>query len=125
MVDHVVGGVGGGVLLDSDLGDVVDLVVDLVANRGHGNSRGSLDLNSLDSSWSSNMVGSSRGNSNGGSWGNVMIGNRSNGRCSLHLNSLDLSNSRSSNCVVSNNRGSVGNRINKSILVNIFRESLQ
>merc|ERR1719206_1492766 len=114
MVDHVVGGVGGGVLLDSDLGDVVDLVVDLVANlvdnrscgnmvvgnRGHGNSRGSLD------SWSSNMVGSSRGNSNGGSWGNMMIGNRSNSRGSLHLNSLDLSNSRSSNCVVSNNRGS-------------------
>merc|ERR1719320_1355022 len=142
MVDHVVGGVGGGVLLDSDLGDMVDLVVDLVANlvdnrscgnmvvgnRGHGNSRGSLD-----SSWSSNVVGS-RGNSNCGSWGNVMIGNRSNSnsRCSLHLNSLDLSNSRSSNCVVSNNRGSygdnrgsVGNRINKSILVHIFRESFQ
>merc|ERR1712013_669882 len=87
----------------------------VVGNRGHGNSRCSLDLNSLDSSrssnmvgssWSSNMVGSSRGNSNGGSWG--------------------------SNCVVSNNRGSygdnrgsVGNRINKSILVHIFRESLQ
>merc|ERR1719422_1624628 len=100
----------------------------VVGNRGHGNSRGSLDLNSLDSSWSSNMVGSS----SGGSWGNVMIGNRSNGRGGLHLNSLDLSNSRSSNCVVSNNRGSygdnrgsVGNRINKSILVNIFRESFQ
>merc|ERR1712112_731801 len=78
------------------------------------------------------MVGSSRGNSNCGSWGNVMIGNRGNSRCSLHLNSLDLSNSRGSNCVVSNNRGSygdnrgsVGNRINKSILVDIFRESLQ
>merc|ERR1719250_300969 len=113
----------------------------VVGNRGHGNSRGSLDLKSLDSSWSSNMVGSSwgnmmignrsngRGNSNGGSWGHVMIGNSRGG---LHLNSLDLSNSRSSNCVVSNNRGSyrdnrgsVGNRINKSILVHIFRESLQ
>merc|ERR1712013_234709 len=126
---------------------MVDLVVDLVANlvdnrscgnmvvgnRGHGNSRCSLDLNSLDNSWSSNMVGSSRGNmAIGSSWGNMMIGNRSNGRGSLHLNSLDLSNSRSSNCVVSNyrgsygdNRGSVGNRINKSILVNIFRESFQ
>merc|ERR1719317_1081302 len=95
----------------------------VVGNRGHGNSRGSLD------SWSSNMVGSSRGNSrgnsncgswgnmmvgsswgnsNGGSWGNMMIGNRSNDRGCLHLNSLDLSNSRSSNCVVSNNRGSYG-----------------
>ena len=96
MVDHVVGGVGGGVLLDSDLGDVVDLVVDLVANLvdnrscgnmdgwssnmvvgngGNSNSRGSLDLNSLDSSnsWSSNMVGSSRGNSNCGSWDNTSM----------------------------------------------------
>merc|ERR1719317_1855298 len=156
MVDHVVGGVGGGVLLDSDLGDLVDLVVDLVAklvdnrgcgnmvvgNRGHGNSRCSLDSwssnmvgsrgNSNCGSWDNMMVGSSWGNSNGGSWGNVMIGNRGNSRGSLHLNSLDLSNSRSSNCVVSNNRGSyrdnrgsVGNRINKSILVHIFRESLQ
>merc|ERR1719250_326832 len=84
----------------------------VVGNRGHGNSRGSLDLNSLDSSWGNMMIGNSRGG--------------------LHLNSLDLSNSWSSNCVVSNNRGSygdnrgsVGNRINKSILVHIFRESLQ
>merc|ERR1719317_1440358 len=128
---------------------MVDLVVDLVANlvdnrscgnmvvgnRGHGNSRGSLDSwssNMVGSSWGSNMVGSSWGNSNCGSWGNMMIGNRSNGRGCFHLNSLDLSNSRSSNCVVSNNRGSygdnrgsVGNRINKSILVHIFRESFQ
>merc|ERR1719250_296212 len=95
MVDHVVGGVGGGVLLDSDLGDVVDLVVDLVANLvdnrscgnmdgwssnmvvgngGNSNSRGGLDLNSLDSSnsWGSNMVGS-RGNSNCGSWDNTSM----------------------------------------------------
>merc|ERR1719450_1571040 len=103
MVDHVVGGVGGGVLLDSDLGDVVDLVVDLVANLVDNRSRG-----------------------------NMVVGNRGHGnsRGSLDLNSLDLSNSRGSNCVVSNggsygdNRGSVGNRINKSILVDIFRESL-
>merc|ERR1719320_1432276 len=136
MVDHVVGGVGGGVLLDSDLGDVVDLVVDLVANLVDNRSCGNMVVGNsrcgLDSSWSSNMVGSSWGNSNCGSWDNMMVGNRSNGRGCLHLNSLDLSNSRSSNCVVSNNRGSygdnrgsVGNRINKSILVHIFRESLQ
>merc|ERR1719317_993316 len=96
MVDHVVGGVGGGVLLKSDLGDVVDLVVDLVANLvdnrsggnmdgwssnmvvangGNSNGWGSLDLNSLDlsNSWSSNMVGSSRGNSNCGSWDNTSM----------------------------------------------------
>merc|ERR1719312_559256 len=98
---------------------MMDLVVDLVANLVDNRSCG-------------NMVVGSRGNSNGCSWGNMMIGNRGNGRGCLHFNSLDLSNSRSSNCVVSNNRGSygdnrgsVGNRINKSILVHIFRESLQ
>merc|ERR1719193_1520960 len=95
MVDDVMGGVGGGVLLDSDLGDVVDLVVDLVTNmvdnrssgnvdswggnvvvcnRGNSNSRGGLDLDSLDSgnSRSSNMV-SSRSHSNCSSWGNTSV----------------------------------------------------
>merc|ERR1719370_533999 len=95
MVDDVVGGVGRGVLLDSDLGDMVDLVVDLVtnlvdnrscgnvdswgdnmvvSNGSNSNSRGSLDLNSLDSgnSWGGNMVGSS-GNSNCGSRGNTCV----------------------------------------------------
>merc|ERR1719431_614583 len=88
MVDDVVGGVGGGVLLDSDLGYMVDLVVDLVTdmvdsrcsnmvvgNRGNSNSRSSsLDLDSLDSSnsRSSNMVGS-RGNSNCGSRCNTSV----------------------------------------------------
>ena len=95
--------VGGGVLLDSDLGNMVDLVVglvtDLVGNRCCGN------------------VVSSRSNSNiGGS--------------SLYLDSLDSSNSWSSNCVVSNGGSdrddwsSVGDRVNKAILVDIFRESL-
>merc|ERR1719317_1422499 len=104
MVDHVVGGVGGGVLLDSDLGDMVDLVVDLVANLVDNRSCGNMD------GWSCNMV--------------VGNGGHGNSRCSLD--------SWSSNMVVSNNRGSygdnrgsVGNRINKSILVHIFRESLQ
>ena len=45
MVDHMVCGVGGGVLLYSDLGYMVDLVVD---NSGSiGNNRSSLHLNSL------------------------------------------------------------------------------
>merc|ERR1719233_564534 len=81
------GGVGGGVLLDSDLGDMVDLVVDLVTNmvdswggnvvvgnRGDSNSRGGLDLDSLDSSnsRSGNMVGS-RSYSNCSSGGNTSV----------------------------------------------------
>merc|ERR1712061_579687 len=82
MVDDMVGGVGGGVLLDSDLWDMVDLVVDLVANmmdnwscgnmvgsRGNGNSRGSLHLNSLDS------------------WGSIVVSNRSNGKSGSRGNS--------------------------------------
>merc|ERR1712002_1446216 len=103
MVDNVVGGVGGGVLLDSDLGDMVDLVVDLVTNL-------------VDNRSSGNMV-SSRSNSNSRS-------------SSLHLDSLDSSNSRGCNCVVCNGGSyrddwsSMGDRINKAILVDIFRESL-
>ena len=81
-------------LLDSDLGNLVDLVVGLVTDSG---SRG-------------NMVVGHRSNSNSGG-------------SSLHLDSLDSSNSWSSNCVVSNG-GSVGDRVNKAILVDIFRESL-
>merc|ERR1719431_1569134 len=120
MVDDVVGGVGGGVLLDSDLGYMMDLVVDLVTNM-------------LDNRGSGDMVGS-RGNSNGGSRSNMVVGNRSNSNSrssSLDLDSLDSGNSRSSNCVVSNGGSyrddwsSVGDRVNKPILVDIFRESLQ
>ena len=89
-------------LLDSDLGNMVDLVVGLATDCG---SRG-------------NMVVGHRSNSNSGG-------------SSLHLDSLDSSNSWSSNCVVSNGGSdrddwsSVGDRVNKAILVDIFRESLQ
>merc|ERR1712212_1200585 len=94
---------------------VVDLVTNMVDNRGSGN------------------VVSSRSNSNCGSWSNVVVSNRSNSDSrggSLHLDSLDSSNCWSSNCVVSNGGSyrdywsSVGDRVNKSILVDIFRESL-
>merc|ERR1711872_836174 len=93
---------------------VMDLVANLVDNRG-----------------SSNMVGS-RGNSN--SRGSNMVSNRGNRNCgsrgnsSLDLNSLD---SRGSDSMVSNrgsnwnNWGSVGDRINETILIHILRESLQ
>ena len=83
-------------LLDSDLGNMVDLVVDLVT-----------DL--VDNGCCGNVV-SSRGN--------MVVGHRSNsnsGGCSLHLDSLDSSSSWSS----------MGDRVNKAILVDIFRESLQ
>merc|ERR1711970_1386845 len=99
---------------------MVDLVADLVTNL-------------VDNRSSGDMVGS-RGNSNCGSRSNMVVGNRSNSNSrssSLDLDSLDSSNSRSSNCVVSNGGSyrddwcSVGDRVNKAILVDIFRESLQ
>jgi len=65
VVDHVAGGVGGNMLLDRDLGDMVDLVVDIVANmldnRGGGNSNwGSMSI-SGNSRGSMSVGGNSRG----------------------------------------------------------------
>ena len=109
VVDDVVGGVGLHMLLDCHLWDMLDSVVDLVANMmsnwdGVGsNSRGS---NSLDN-W---------GGLDSGSWDD----------------SLDSSNSWGSNSMVYNwgshsmdNWDSLANRINKSILIQVLRESLQ
>merc|ERR1712038_2055572 len=78
-------------------------------NNSSGNSRSSLNLNSLDFS---------RGGSNNmmGKWGSIGIsGSGNNSRGSLNLNSLDLS----------NNWSSMGNRVNKTVLIDIFRESFQ
>merc|ERR1719431_1567541 len=96
MVDDVVGGVGGGVLLDSDLGYMVDLVVDLVANMV--DNRGSGDMNSRGS--------------------NMVVGNRGNSNCrgSLDLDSLDSSNCRSSNMVGSRGNSNCGSRCNTSVV---------
>merc|ERR1719250_193362 len=75
MVDHMVGGVGGDMLLDSDLGNMVDLVVDLnsnlVDNRGSGNCNWSSMSNS---NWSS------MGNSNRGSMSKSKRGSMSNSK---------------------------------------------
>merc|ERR1711973_792664 len=110
MVDDVLGGVVGHVLLDGNLGNMMDLVVDLVSNMlnnwGSGNSMDSwgsssicnswgsngLDLSSLDSNWSSS-IGNSGGSSIGNSW--------------------------SSNGMNSN---SLADWINESILVKVLRE---
>merc|ERR1719495_137490 len=132
MVDDVLGGVVGHVLLDRDLGNVLNLVVDLVANMldnwGSGNSIGSnWGSNSLDSNWGSNSLDLSSLDSNWGSsicnsWGsNSMDSWGSNSMDSWGSNSI-CSNSWGSNSMDSN---SLANGINKSILVKVFGESLK
>merc|ERR1712112_639687 len=128
-------------LLDGNLGNMMDLVVDLVSNMlnnwGSGNSRdsNSLDLSSLDSNWSSSSIGNSWGSNMMDSWGRNSIGH-SWGSNSLDLSSLNLNwgnsldsnwgssigNSWSSNGMNSN---SLANWINESILVKVLRESLE
>merc|ERR1712106_376588 len=71
MVDHMGGAVGGDMLLDRDLGNMVDVVVDLISNlvdnRGSGNSnRGSMgnsNWGSMSNSKRSRMGNSKRSNS--------------------------------------------------------------
>merc|ERR1712198_591982 len=76
MVDDVLGGVMGHMLLDGNLGNMMDLVVDLVSNMlnnwGSGNSMdswdsSSLDLSSLNLNWG-NSLDSNWGSSIGNSW---------------------------------------------------------
>jgi len=99
VVDHVAGGVGGNMLLDRDLGNMVDLVVDIVANlvdnRGGGNSN-----------WGSMSIGgNSRGSMSigGNSWGSMSIGGNSRGGMSNSGDSRSSigSNSWSSDSVTS------------------------
>merc|ERR1711915_338501 len=107
VVDDMVSGVGAGVLLDSHLRDMVNLVVDLIANML--DNWGSSNMNS----WSSNSMVCSRSNSSSdsgsslnlnsfdfsrggsnnmmGNWGSICIsGSWNNSRGSLNLNSLDF-----------------------------------
>merc|ERR1719369_833944 len=89
MVDHMVGGVCGGVLLYGDLGYMVDLVVDLVTN--------------MMNYWGSSNMDCWSGISNSGNW------------CSFYFHSLNCSNSRGSNhrgsrdysCSIGKNRSSL------------------
>merc|ERR1719431_1561916 len=111
MVDDVVGGVGGGVLLDSDLGYMVDLVVDLVTNMVDNRGSGNVD------SRSSNMVVGNRGNSNGRGGLDLDSLDSSNSRSSsLDLDSLDSSNCRGSNMVGSRGNSNCGSRCNTSVV---------
>merc|ERR1719500_623296 len=91
MVDNMVGGVGGGVSVDMDLGHMMNLGVDLVTNEtglrnqvgldslddtGSGDSNRSMDSMDLGDNSMGNSNWSSMGNSNWGSvsnsnWGSV------------------------------------------------------
>merc|ERR1740124_390102 len=121
----MVGGVGRGVLLDSDLGNMMDLVVDLVSNMldnwGSGN---------MVSSWGSNMV-SSWGSNMVGSWSSISISSSWGSNSNWGSNSMVVGNWGSNSVVVgkwcsnSNNWDSMGNWVNETILVHVLRESFQ
>merc|ERR1712198_66955 len=76
MVDDVLGGVMGHMLLDGNLGNMMDLGVDLVSNMmdswgsnsiGHSWGSNRLDLSSLNLNWG-NSLDSNWGSSIGNSW---------------------------------------------------------
>merc|ERR1712098_1038004 len=96
VVDHMAGGVGGNVLLDRDLGNMVDLVVDIVAdlvdNRGGS-----------DSNWGGMSIGSnSRGS--GDNRGSMSISSDSGSMSNSGDSGSSIGgNSRGSNSVSSNN----------------------
>merc|ERR1719381_439759 len=113
MVDDMLGGVVGYVLLDGNLGNMMDLVVDLVTNMlnnwGSGNMMDSWGSNSICHSWGSNSLDLSSLNLN---WGNSLDSNWGS----------SIGNSWSSNGMNSN---SLADWINESILVKVLRESLK
>merc|ERR1712125_207148 len=114
VVDDVLGGVVGHVLLDRDLGHVVDLVVDLVAD----------------------MLDHRLGHLVGGGMGQWYSGSRhidgvgGHGGSSLHLNRLrgldkPIADGWGSNEGSVNNRNGLADGINKPVLVEVLGESLQ
>merc|ERR1711982_33936 len=89
----MLGGVVGNVLLDRDLGNVLDLMVDLVANMVDNWGSGNSNWGSMDSSnWGSMDSSNSWGSMVGSNWGSMDSSNS--------WGSMDSSNSwgSSSNC---------------------------
>merc|ERR1712106_758369 len=76
MMDHMMGAAGGDMLLNRDLGNMVDLVVNLISNvvdhRGGGNSNGSSMNNKggMGNSKRSSMSKSKRSSMGNSYWGN-------------------------------------------------------
>merc|ERR1711863_63681 len=104
-------------LLDGDLGHVLDGVVDLVANMvGNWDRVGS-------NSWGSNCL-DNWGSLNSCSWDNSLDSSNSWGSNSLdNWGSHGMGDNRSSNSM--DNRDSLANRINKTVLVEVLGKSLE
>ena len=80
MVDHMVGAVGGDMLLDRDLGNMVDLVVDLISNLMDNWGSGDSNRSSMNN-WCS-MSNSKRSSMSNSKWSSVGNGKRSSmGNC--------------------------------------------
>merc|ERR1712214_270427 len=81
MVDDVLGGVVGHVLLDGNLGNMVDLVSNMLNNWGSGNMMDSWDSSSICNSWGRNGLALSSSASNwsssgiSNSWGSSLDSN--------------------------------------------------
>merc|ERR1712106_216246 len=73
MVDDVAGGVGGCVPLDRDLGNVLDMMVNLVSNMVDNWGGGNGNRSSVDN-WGSVSNGNWSSMSVGGNWGGMSIG---------------------------------------------------
>ena len=133
MVDDVLGGVGGDVLLDGDLGDVVDGVVDGLDEPGGGHGVHGLDgLDAVADDGADGVVDGGKGSGVG-----------HNGKAGLDLIDLDLDRLHSLdldlgggggnvdgsggnvNCGHNNGSHSLGQGVNKSVLVDVLREALE
>merc|ERR1711936_1213336 len=124
MVNNMVGGMGGGVSLDRNLGNMMDPMVDLhtnlVNNRGSSNSNwGNMSISSMGNSRSSiGMMGNSRGGmgnnrssigSMGNSWGSNSMSSRVNTSYQTMAKSKTVSISKNLSISISfslSNRGS-------------------
>ena len=119
VVDDVMGGVGCHVLLDGDLGHVLDGVVDIVADvlddrgGGHCHRGGVVSGNS----WSGNNLSSGGGDDSVDSGGGDCVGGDSGG--------LDNRGSSDNWGVVDNRDNSLANGVDEAVLVEILRKTLE
>jgi len=131
VVDHMVGHVLGHVLLDGDLGNVLDGVVDVVADVLDNGGGDNLVVGYSSGGSRDGVCGNSRGGNNLGGGGGDGVGVDGRGG-SDNLGGDGAGDAVGGNRGSSDNRGllddrddSLGDGINKAVLVEVLRESLE